>query len=85
MDITGKIHQIKEPTFGSSAKGDWTSQDVIIQTEGDYPKFVCLNFFNKGEMTSRLVQGQNIKAHINVESRESNGKWYTSARVWKVE
>lgn len=29
--------------------------------------------------------GERIKAFINVESREYNGKWFTDVKVWKFE
>ncbi|HAM98768.1 MAG TPA: hypothetical protein DCQ26_09180 [Marinilabiliales bacterium] len=85
MEITGKIVQILPATGGQSAKGGWKRQDFIIETVEQYPKKVCISNWNdKVELTQQGI-GAQVKASINIESREFNGKWYTDVRVWKME
>jgi hypothetical protein len=33
----------------------------------------------------RYAVGNEIKASLNIESREYNGRWYTDVRAWKLE
>jgi hypothetical protein len=33
----------------------------------------------------RYAVGNGIKASLNIESREYNGRWYTDIRAWKLE
>lgn len=62
----------------------FTKQVIVIEeTEGQYPKSVAIESVNKPVLT--LQPGTNIEAYFNVESRESNGNWYTSARLWKFQ
>ena len=63
----------------------WSKQDFIIETEGQYPKKVCINSFNGKIPSSQLVVGSKMKVDVNLESREFNGKWYTTVSAWKAE
>lgn len=73
-------------TEGTSARGPWRKQDLIIETDEQYPKTVCLTCWsNQIEEIQNMVPGQLIKAQIDVSSREFNGKWYTDVRVWRFD
>lgn len=84
MEITGKIIEILPLKQGRSAKGEWQKQDFILETQDQFPKKVCISVWNnKFDVTS--MQGSQVKAFIDVESREYNGKWYTDVKAWKIE
>ncbi|MBP5797122.1 MAG: DUF3127 domain-containing protein [Bacteroidales bacterium] len=86
MEITGKVVRLGGLTEGTSAKGPWRKQDLIIETDDQYPKTVCLTCWtNQIDEVQRMVPGQMIKAQIDISSREFNGKWYTDVRVWRFE
>ena len=86
MEITGKVVRLGGLTEGTSARGPWRKQDLIIETEEQFPKTVCLTCWtNQIEEIQRMTPGQLIKAQIDISSREFNGKWYTDVRVWKFE
>ena len=73
-------------TEGTSAKGPWRKQDLIIETDEQYPKTVCLTCWtNQINEIQNMVPGQQIKAQIDISSREFNGKWYTDVRVWRFD
>lgn len=83
-EINGTIILVQPLQTGTSKNGEtWQKQDVIIQTDGEYPKKVCVNFFNK-TVSNDLQVGAKIKVSINLESREYNGKWYTNVNAWKI-
>lgn len=85
MEITGKLIRKNAPLTGQSAKGQWKKQEIIIETEGTYPKTVCLMIWNDKVDIDRIEIGQTIKAYVEPESREFNNKWYTDIKIWKLE
>ena len=86
MEITGKVVRLGGLTEGTSAKGPWRKQDLIIETDEQYPKTVCLTCWtNQINEIQSMVPGQLIKAQIDISSREFNGKWYTDVRVWRFD
>lgn len=86
MEITGKVVRLGGLTEGTSARGPWRKQDLIIETDEQYPKTVCLTCWtNQIDEIQNMVPGQQIKAQIDISSREFNGKWYTDVRVWRFD
>lgn len=86
MEIKGKVLRLGNMTEGQSANGAWRKQELIIETTEQYPKHVCLICWGERVTEAqRFIPGQIIKAHINIESREFNGKWYTDVKPWKFE
>lgn len=86
VDITGKVVQLGQRQTGQSAKGPWVKQELIIETEDQFPKKVCLICWgDKADEAAAFTNGERIKASINIESREYNGKWYTDVKPWRFE
>lgn len=57
-----------------------------METEGNFPKKVCCTVW--GDLLNQvnnLKQGENVKASIDLESREYNERWYTDVRAWRIE
>lgn len=86
MEIVGKVVQLGTLTEGSSPRGPWKKQELIIETIEQYPKKICLLCWNErvNEANGFFV-GQTIKAQISIESREFNGKWYTDVRAFRFD
>ena len=86
MEIIGKVVRLGTLTEGTSARGPWRKQELIIETEEQYPRTVCLICWtNQIEEIQQFAPGQTIKAQIDISSREFNGKWYTDVRVWRFD
>ena len=86
MEITGKVVRLGGLTEGTSARGPWRKQDLIIETDEQYPRTVCLTCWtNQIDEIQNMVPGQLVKAQIDISSREFNGKWYTDVRVWRFD
>jgi hypothetical protein len=86
LDITGKIIQIMPAESGISKAGNnWTKQDFVIETQEMYPKKVAISTMNDKANLSRFSVGNLVTVHVNLESREYNGRWYTSVSAWKIE
>lgn len=82
MELIGKVLQLGTLTEGSSPRGPWKKQELIIETMETYPKKVCVLCWNErvNEANGFFV-GQIVTIQISIESREFNGKWYTDVRA----
>ena len=79
MNIAGKVIIVGEVREGVSANGPWKRQEIVIETLGDYPKKVNIEF-GRPEMLEGIAKGDIIDAQISPESKESNGKWFSHIR-----
>lgn len=83
MEIQGKFLRLGSLTEGTSARGAWRKQELIVETIEQYPKQVCLLCWGDTiDALATLNEGDIIKAGISIESREFNGKWYTDVRAF---
>jgi len=87
LDLIGKIIQILPETGGQSKAGKaWVKQEFILETQETYPKKVCISMMgDKLQELKKFKIGDEVKAHLNIESREYNGKWYTNVGAWRLE
>jgi hypothetical protein len=86
MEIQGKVVRLGSLTEGTSARGAWRKQELIIETIEQYPKQVCLVCWgDRVAEAQNFTPGQTIKAQISIESREFNGKWYTDVRPFRFD
>ena len=86
MELIGKIVQVLPLQSGTSKAGNpWQKQEYILETLGtQYPRKVCFDLFGDNVNKFPLQVGQEVTVSIDVESREFNGRWYTSVRAWNV-
>ena len=85
MQLIAKVTQILPLQTGSGKNGEWKKQDIIVETDGQYPKKICVSVWGDKINASHLVVGNKLKIDFDVESREYNSRWYTDVKAWKVE
>lgn len=86
MEVKGKIIQKLEPVSGTSKAGNsWSKQEYVLETLDSYPKKVFFDFFGERASQYPLEVGDVVTLSFDIESREYNGRWYTSIRGWKAE
>ena len=85
MEISGKIIAVFPQATGQGKNGMWRSQDYVLETADQYPKKVCFNLFNDKIDQFPMAIDDLVNVSFDVESREYNGRWYTTVRAWKVE
>ena len=86
MEISGKIIAVLPLATGEGKNGNtWRSQDYVLETADQYPKKVCFNFFGDKIEQFPLSIDDQVTVSFDLESREYNGRWFTSVRAWKVE
>lgn len=87
MEIIGKVVQVLPIQGGTSASSGkaWQVETFIIETIENYPRKVAIEIFGEERIKNNpVVEGQVYTISFDLESREFNGRWYTSARAWKV-
>ena len=87
MDITGKLIATCPQQGGTSKAGkEWKSQTFVLETQEQYPRKVAFELFGSklDEFGALCKEGANLTVSFDIESREFNGRWYTSIRAWKV-
>lgn len=86
MELQGRIIQVMPISSGVSRNGNkWQRREFILETPGQYPKKVCLQLFGDRVNQYPVSVGQDVKVSFEIESREYQGRWYSSITAWKVE
>jgi hypothetical protein len=85
MQLTAKLIQILPLQTGTGKNGEWKKQDIVVETNGQYPKKICISVWGDKINASQLVVGNALKVDFDIESREYNSRWYTDVKAWKVE
>ena len=85
MEIKGIVKVVGEVKTGTKKDGSqWSMQTIVIHDEsGKYPKDLAVDVSDTN--CGKAVVGADITAQYDVSSREWQGKWFTSARAWKIE
>ncbi len=86
MEIEGKIIQVLPERSGTSKAGNpWKTREYVLETKENYPRKVAFDFFGDKADQYVLNVGDEIRLSFDIESREYQGRWYTSVRGWKSE
>ena len=87
MEITGKIIQVLPEVGGVSKAGnEWKKQEYVLETHDQYPKKVCFQIFGADKIAQAAIQpGEELTVSFDIDSREYQGRWFTSINAWKVD
>jgi hypothetical protein len=85
LQVSGRVIKVLEEQSGESKNGPWRKRDFILETAGQYPKQICITQWGDNIDKADVHEGEQITAHIDLSSREYNGRWYTDVKAWKVE
>ncbi len=86
MEIIGKVILALPELSGTSKAGNpWKKREYVLETMETYPKKVHFDFFGDRADQYPLNVGQEIRLTFDIESREFNGRWYTSIRGLKAD
>jgi len=87
LELIGKLLQKLPAQSGQSAKGAWSKQDFVLETQESYPRKICASVWGADKLNelASIAEGSLIKMSFNIESRQFNERWYTDIRVWRVE
>ena len=81
--IKGVVTGVTEVTEGSSSKGAWKKQSIVVRENGDkFDTDIAVELWN--DNVGKAAPGQEVECDVDVTSREYNGKYYTNVKAWKV-
>lgn len=85
LQITGEVVEVLEEQSGEGRNGPWRKQEFILETPGEYSRQICIVQWGDDIEKFGVREGESITAHVDIRSREYNGRWYTDVKAWKVE
>ena len=88
MEVVGKIIQVlpEQGGVGKTSGKEWKLQAYVLETQEQYPKKVHFEVFGEDRIKANPCQLDDIvTVSFDIESREFNGRWYTSVRAWRIQ
>lgn len=84
MQLSAKLLQVLPLQSGTGRNGEWKKQDIIVETQDQYPKKICVSLWGNKFDSVPLTEGDMYTIDFDVESREYNGRWYTDVKAWRI-
>ncbi len=87
MEIVGKIIQVLPLQEGVGRNGNpWKLQAYVLETQEQYPRKVHFEVFGEDRVRNNQCNLDDlVTVSFDIESREFNGRWYTSIRAWRIQ
>lgn len=85
LSLTGTVFQILPEQTGQGKNGTWRKRDFVLETKEQFPKKVCMTQWGDEIDAANVQEGETLTVHIDIASREFNGRWYTDVKAWKIE
>lgn len=85
VKIKGRIVASLPETSGVSKSGNaWRKREYVIETGDKYPKKIAFSVMNDHIEKCNIQFNEEVEVGLDIESREYNGRWYTSCSAWGV-
>ena len=88
MEVSGKIIQKLPLQQGESKTSGkpWALQAYVLETQEQFPRKVHFEVFGEQRIKDNPCEIDDlVTVSFDIESREFNGRWYTSIRAWKIQ
>lgn len=85
MNVSAKLIELLPEQSGTSRNGEWKKRDIIVETEEQFPKKLCISLWSDKFSDIVLRVGNLYEINFDLQSREYNGKWYTDIRAVKIQ
>lgn len=85
MELQGKVIAALPERSGVSARGEWKSQDFVIETHDAYPRKMVFSVFGADRLQRFNIQvGQEVMVSFDIDAHEYNGRWFNNIRAFDV-
>jgi hypothetical protein len=85
MELQGKVIVALPERSGVSSRGEWKSQDFVIETHESYPHKMVFSVFGAERLQRFNIQvGQEVLVAFDIDAHEYNGRWFNSIRAFDV-
>ena len=86
IEFKGIVKHVSTPVVSRKNDKTYESVTIVIEEQGEqYPSSIAFTALNKPDEVAKCKIGSDVKAIINVQAREWDGKWFTNLNVWKIE
>ena len=85
MELQGKVIVALPERSGTSSRGEWKSQEFVIETHESYPKKMVFNVFGEERLQRFGIKvGQEVNVSFDIDAHEYNNRWFNSIRAFDV-
>lgn len=85
MELQGKVIAVLPERSGVSARGEWKSQDYVIETHDQYPRKMVFGVFGADRISRFNIQvGQEVTVSFDIDAHEYQGRWFNNIRAFDV-
>lgn len=85
MEMTGVVIAILPERSGVSQRGEWKSQQFVIETQEQYPKHLCFEVFGADRIAQFNIKGgEAITVQFDIDARQYQDRWFNSIKAWNV-
>lgn len=86
MELVGKVKEISPMESGTSEKGAWQKQTIVIVTLEQNPQFVAFTAMGRRlEEVGKCSIGQIVRVRFGVSSRKFQDKWFSDLQLWEIQ
>lgn len=86
MELVGKVKEISPMESGTSEKGTWQKQTIVIVTLEQNPQFVAFTAMGRRlEEVGKCTIGQVVRVRFGVSSRKYQDKWFSDLQLWEIQ
>lgn len=86
MELQGKVIAVLPERSGVSARGEWKTQDYVIETHDQYPRKMVFNVFGADRIALFAIKaGEEITVSFDIDAHEYQGRWFNSIRAWNIQ
>lgn len=86
MELVGKVKEICPLESGTSDKGEWTKQTIVIITLEQNPQYVAFTAMGRRiEEVNKCTIGQVVRIRFGVSSRKFQDRWFSDLQLWEIQ
>lgn len=86
MEIQGIIVKAGDTRSGMSSRGNWMSQEFIIEHGPDqWKRHMLFEVFGADRLQRFAIkEGQKVNVSFDIDAHEYNGRWFNKVRAFDV-
>lgn len=85
MELQGKVIAVLPERSGVSQRGEWKSQDYVIETHDAYPRKMAFSVLGADRISRFNIQiGQEVTVSFDIDAHEYQGRWFNNIRAFDV-
>lgn len=85
MELQGRVIAALPERSGVSSRGEWKSQDFVIETNESYPKKMVFSVFGADRLEKFGIKvGQEVLVSFDIDAHEYKDRWFNSIRAFDV-